>query len=135
MRKLNVLGIISTIVAYTILSGCSNSTDAIIEEAKDNKYAEIDDYYFEQYVEELDGSYAILGHSMEEDVIVCYERFDEPYSSLLKIIDAHALFIQKGMWEHGYDDVTVYVEFCRANGERFALLTVTSDDYKIEEVK
>lgn len=130
MKKL-----LSAILLCGLLVGCGNSVDSIIEDAKNNRYAEIDDYYFEQYVNELDVSYAILGYSMEEDVIVCYERFDEPYSSLLKIIDAHALFVQKGMWEHGYDNVTVYVEFCRANGERFALLTVTSDGYEIEEVK
>lgn len=139
MRKLNVLGIISTIVAYTILSGCSNPTDAIIEDAKHDSW--FDGYAYEdrfnyviKYLDDTSGKVEVVGHSIEDEVIVLefdcdakenYERYDG-----WTLERVHNLFVALSQYildSADLHDVTVYVEYYMG-GERIAVSEITTRD-------
>ena len=147
--------LVSTMVLSSLmLVGCGYPTDSVIEDAKDNLQTDVQIEYEESFEENFRGLmddlasyYDLTGYSLENRVIVLSET--STYSDYEFLVTPSPYFeddktpceffevdsIQREMSYYNLHDVTVYVEYFHDNGEQYALLTVTSEEYSIEEVK
>lgn len=142
MKKL-----LSAMLLCGLLVGCGNSVDSIIEDAKDNLQTDVQVEYEKDFEENFVGlmeciditaMYEVIGYSLENRVIVVSRELpNSDYNDLVEYSFAERdnREMQSSMSRYELNDVTVYVEYYNEDGGRFALVTVTSDDYEIEEVK
>ena len=128
------------------LVGCGNSVDSVIEDAKDNLQTDVQVEYEKDFKENFidllerineDKFYEITGYSLENKVITISRNSTTNYDDLVErgYAEFDSMLMQQKMFLARVNDVTIYLELYNEDGERFALLTVTNDNYKFEEVK
>ena len=128
------------------LVGCGNSVDSIIEDAKDNLQTDVQIEYEKDFEENFidllerinkDEFYEITGYSLENKVVTISRNSTASYNDLVErgYAEFDSMLMQQKMFLARVNDVTIYLEYYNEDGERFALLTVTDDNYEIEEVK
>ena len=141
MKKL-----LSAMLLCGLLVGCGNSVDSIIEDAKDNLQTDVQIEYEKDFEENFidllerinkDEFYEITGYSLENKVVVVSRKSIVSYDDLIErgYAESDAMFLQGDMFLADVNGVTIYLEYCNEDGERFALLTVIDDSYEIKEVK
>ena len=139
--------VLSVMLLCSFLVGCGNSVYLVIEDAKENLQTDAQIEYEENFEENFmsllrdwNEIWEVTGYSLENDVIVIKSSLDYDWTLEDKYgfgelsYKHEAKLIQIDL--EFYDlHTTVYVEYYNEDGERFALLTVTNDDYKIEEIE
>ena len=138
--------LLSAMLLCGLLVGCGNSVDSIIEDAKDNLQTDVQIEYEKDFEENFidllerinkDEFYEITGYSLENKVVVVSRKSIVSYDDLIErgYAESDAMFLQGDMFLADVNGVTIYLEYCNEDGERFALLTVIDDSYEIKEVK
>lgn len=137
MNKTRLFALLT--LAGLTLSGCSNSTDTIIEDAKYFSWSEGMTYeerfnYAIKYLDDTSGKIVVVGQSIEDEVIVLefdcdakenYERYDGwTLKEVHNLLTATSQYILDSTDLH---DVVVYVEYYMG-GERIALGEITTRD-------
>ena len=128
------------------LVGCGNSVDSIIEDAKDNLQTDVQIEYEKDFEENFidllerinkDEFYEITGYSLENKVVTISRNSTASYNDLVErgYAEFDSMLMQQKMFLARVNDVTIYLEYYNEDGEGFALLTVTNDNYKFEEIK
>ena len=141
MKKL-----LSAILLCGLLVGCGNSVDSIIEDAKDNLQTDVQVEYEKDFEENFidllervneDKFYEITGYSLENKVITISRNSTTNYDDLVErgYAEFDSMLMQQKMFLARVNDVTIYLELYNEDGEKFAILTVTNDNYKFEEIK
>lgn len=128
------------------LVGCGNSVDSIIEDAKDNLQTDVQIEYEKDFEENFidllervnrDEFYEITGYSLENKVVTISRNSTASYNDLVErgYAEFDSMLMQQKMFLARVNDVTIYLELYNEDGEKFAILTVTNDNYKFEEIK
>lgn len=136
MNKTRLFALL-TLVGLT-LSGCSNPTDAIIEEAKDDSWF-VEGHTYEERFDIMVGmsdslGATVEGYSQDEKVIVVKMNFDlkenyERYDgwTLKEVHDHFVIWYEGALDMVDLHDVTVYVEYYM-DAQRIALGEITTRD-------